>query len=69
MSSDGSVTITQQPGVTDSTGTTTAIVSDPNNIAATCTFQSSSFSNLVASFNIASSGTGTCSGGFSPNPH
>jgi hypothetical protein len=38
-------------------------------VGGTCTFQSQSFSTLVASVTIGATGTSTCSGGFSPPPH
>ncbi|HET8942447.1 MAG TPA: hypothetical protein VFN13_10720 [Rudaea sp.] len=71
VSADGSVNITQQPGVTDAAGSTTAIISTPKppTSSGTCTFQSSTFSNLVATVNIGGSGSSSCSGGFSPQPH
>ncbi|MDE1960980.1 MAG: hypothetical protein KGH80_05225 [Xanthomonadaceae bacterium] len=54
---------------TNASGNTTAIISDPTAVAGTCTFQSSSFSSLVASVTISASGAPSCSGGFSPPSH
>lgn len=54
---------------TDSTGTTTATITQGADAPpATCTFQSSSFPSLVATAKIAANGSNSCTGGFSPPP-
>jgi hypothetical protein len=45
------------------------VVTDSTGDGGTCTFQSSSFSSLVATLSINAAGTSSCNGGFSPQPH
>jgi hypothetical protein len=54
---------------TNSTGSTSTVVTDSTGDGGTCTFQSSSFSSLVATLSINAAGTSSCNGGFSPQPH
>ena len=55
--------------VTDQTGHTTVTINDAASAGGTCTFQSTSFPNLVAKSVVTSTGGNTCSGGFSPPPN
>ena len=58
------------PAPTDANGNTSAVITDTSNpaVGGTCIFQSTSFPTLVASVTIGSTGTSSCSGGFSPPP-
>jgi hypothetical protein len=54
---------------TNSAGATTVNIKEPAvGTTGQCQFQDSQFPNIVATVNVTSTGAGTCTGGFSPEP-